>query len=97
MTRVKLAASALRDLDRIREFLLTHDQPNEPERMQELLAGLTVLTYAPEIGRRLSPERRELVIGRNARGYVAQYRYMRPTDTVLVMAVRHQRESPRRR
>ncbi|RZL33539.1 MAG: type II toxin-antitoxin system RelE/ParE family toxin [Rubrivivax sp.] len=97
MTRIKLAASALRDLDRIREFLLTHDEPNEPERMQELLAALHVLTYAPEIGRRVSVDRRELVIGRNARGYVAQYRYMRPTDTVLIMAVRHQRESPVRR
>ncbi len=97
MTRVKLAASALRDLDRIREFLLTHDPDNEPERMQELLAALNVLTHAPEIGRRVSPERRELVIGRAARGYVAQYRYMRPTDSVLIMAVRHQRESQRRR
>lgn len=97
MTRVKLAASALRDLDRIREFLLIHDQQNEPERMQQLLSALNVLTFAPEIGRRVSPERRELVIGRDARGYVAQYRYLRPTDTVLVMAVRHQRESPRRR
>lgn len=97
MTRIKLAASALRDLDRIREFLLTHDADNEPERMRELVGALDVLAYAPEIGRRISPERRELVIGRNARGYVAQYRYIRPTDTVMIMAVRHQRESPRRR
>ncbi|HEY8876767.1 MAG TPA: type II toxin-antitoxin system RelE/ParE family toxin [Roseateles sp.] len=97
MTRVKLAASALRDLERIREFLLTHDEQNEPERMQEFLAGLNVLTYAPEIGRRVQPDRRELVIGRAARGYVAQYRYIRSIDTVMIMAVRHQRESSRRR
>lgn len=97
MTRIKLAAKALSDLGRIREFLLAHDEPNEPERMQELLAALNVLAYAPEIGRRVSPDRRELVIGKKARGYVAQYRYMSPTDTVLVMAVRHQRESARRR
>jgi plasmid stabilization system protein ParE len=93
MSRIKLSTSALRDLDRIREFLLTHDPQHEPERVQELLAALQVLTYAPEIGRRISPERRELVIGKNARGYVAQYRYLRPTDTVLIMVVRHQRES----
>lgn len=93
MTRIKLAANAFRDLARIREVLLAHDPQNEPERMQELLAALQVLTYAPEVGRRVSPDRRELVIGKRARGYVAQYRYMTPTDTVLIMAVRHQRES----
>ena len=97
MTHIRLAASALRDLERIREFLLAHDPPNEPERMRELLAALSVLSHAPEIGRRVSPDRRELVIGRKARGYIAQYRYLSPTDTVLVMAVRHQRESLRRR
>lgn len=97
MTRIKLATGALRDLDRIREILSTHDLQNEQERMQELLAGLGVLTYAPEIGRRVSPDRRELLIGRKARGYVGQYRYLTPTDTVLIMTVRHQRESSRRR
>lgn len=97
MSRIRLAASALRDLDRIREFLLTHDTQNEPERIEELLASLDVLTHAPEIGRRVSGARRELVIGRDARGYVAQYRYLRPIDTVLIMAVRHQRESHRHR
>lgn len=97
MTGLRLARSALRDLERIREFLLTHDADNEPERMLELLAGLRVLTHAPEIGRRVSPVSRELVIGRNARGYVARYQYIRSLDTVLVVAIRHQRESPRRR
>ena len=97
MTRIKLAASALRDLDRIRKFLLTHDAENEPERMMELLSGLDVLMHAPEIGRRVSPARRELVIGRKARGYVAQYQYLAPTDTAIILAVRHQREHLKRR
>ncbi|MFZ2220896.1 MAG: hypothetical protein WAV85_19760 [Rhodoferax sp.] len=36
--------------------------------------------------------KRELIIGRAKRGYVAQYRYEAAIDTVFVLAVRAQRE-----
>jgi hypothetical protein len=36
---------------------------------------------------------RELVIGRDARGYVALYRYAPEIDTVFVLAIRSQREA----
>ena len=36
--------------------------------------------------------KRELVIGRATRGYVALYRYVAVIDTVFVLAVRAQRE-----
>ncbi len=37
--------------------------------------------------------KRELVIGRRAKGYVALYRYVEPIDTVFVLAIRSQREA----
>ena len=36
--------------------------------------------------------KRELIIGRARRGYVALYRYVSAIDTVFVLAVRAQRE-----
>jgi hypothetical protein len=36
---------------------------------------------------------RELLIGRESRGYVALYRFVAAIDTVFVLAVRRQRES----
>jgi toxin ParE1/3/4 len=94
MPRIRLAPRALQDLERIRSFLLAHDADNEPERMHELLGALQVLSFAPEIGRRVSADARELVIGRAARGYVARYQFARPLDTVVILSVRHQREFP---
>ena len=38
------------------------------------------------------PDRRELLIGRDTRGYVALYRYLAVIDTALVLAIRAQRE-----
>lgn len=47
----------------------------------------------PLIGRPVSVDTRELVIGRRARGYVALYRYIEQIDTVFVLAIRSQREA----
>ena len=37
--------------------------------------------------------KRELVIGRGSRGYLALYRYVAEIDTVFVLALRSQRET----
>ena len=47
----------------------------------------------PLIGRPVYADKRELVIGRRARGYVALYRYVAEIDTVFVLALRSQREA----
>ena len=93
MTEVHFTRPALADLERIRDFLRTHDPDNIEDRIDELLEGLDVLTHAPEIGRRAGMKARELVIGRAARGYVVRYQYLQRIDAVFVMQVRHQRES----
>ena len=63
-------------------------------RVGELTSLLAdVLQYNPLIGRSVSANTRELVIGRRARGYVALYRYIEQADTVFVLAIRSQREA----
>jgi toxin ParE1/3/4 len=57
------------------------------------LQAVQVLSTSPLIGRPIRGGKRELVIGRASRGYVALYRYVAEIDTVFVLAVRNQRES----
>ena len=54
---------------------------------------MQVLEHSPLIGRPVKGGKRELVIGRGSRGYVALYRFVAAIDTVFVLAVRGQRES----
>lgn len=92
MTQLVLMPAALADLERIRDFLLAHDPDNAEERLLDLTAALDVLTHAPEIGRRVGPRSRELVIGRGARGCVARYEYVSRLEAAFILRVHHQRE-----
>lgn len=68
-----------------------------PQRIAESIQSLQILTHSPFIGRPVKGGKRELVIGRGARGYVALYRFMADIDSVFVLAVRNQRESGNKR
>jgi hypothetical protein len=52
-----------------------------------------VLERNPFIGRPAEADKRDLVIGRGPRGYLALYRYVSEVDTVFVLALRSQREA----
>ena len=93
MTRIALAPQALRDLDRILDFLVDHGAADAGERVADIVAALDVLARNPLIGRPADPPFRELVIGRGVRGYVALYRYVAADDAVQVAGFRGQRES----
>ena len=60
--------------------------------MGDILEAIQILTHSPLIGRPVKDGKRELVVGRATRGYVALYRYVAAIDTVFVLAVRAQRE-----
>ena len=64
-----------------------------PARIGEIVQALQILTHSPLIGRPVKGGKRELVIGREPRGYVALYRFVANIDTVFVLAIRSQRES----
>lgn len=93
MTRIELAPDVLQDFDRIIEHLTQFEVPDAAARIAEVLEAIQILSHSPLIGRSVKGGKRELVIGRASRGYVALYRYVADIDVVFVLAVRGQRES----
>ena len=93
MTRIEIAPEVFDDFDRFFNYIAQFDMDSAPERIEEILAAVQVLTTSPMIGRPVRGGKRELVIGRASRGYVALYRYIAPIDTAFVLAMRSQRES----
>ena len=93
MSRIEFAPEVMDDLDRIFEHLAQYDVEDAPSRIQDIIAAIAVLERNPLIGRLAHAEKRELVIGRRSRGYVALYRYVAEVDTVFVLALRSQPEA----
>lgn len=92
MERVELVPAVLDDLDRIVAHLHQHEVADADARVEQIIGALDVLEGNPLIGRPAGDDRRELLIGRDAHGYVALYRYLPVIDTALVLAIRAQRE-----
>lgn len=92
MTRLELAPEIIEDFDRILDHLLDHESPAVASRIGGIIEALDILARHPQIGRPRAALR-ELVIGRGSEGYVALYRYIEEADTVLVLAIRSQREA----
>ena len=92
LTRIVLAPEVLDDFDRFFEHIAQFDPGSAPERIGEVVQAIGILQHSPAIGRKVKNGKRELVIGRGTRGYVALYRYVPALDTVFVLAVRAQRE-----
>ena len=93
MSRIELAPELGDDIERILEHLAGHDVDDAPARIREIIQAIDVLAHNPLIGRPVEGGKRELVIGRRSRGYVALYRYVAEIDTVFVLALRGQREA----
>jgi plasmid stabilization system protein ParE len=93
MARIRLSPGVIEDFARIASHLRHHEIGNAGARSEEIIGALDVLAGNPLIGRPVHQDQRELVIGRDAHGYVALYRYIAAVDTVFVLAVRAQRES----
>ena len=97
MARIELAPELTDDFDRILDHLLAQEAKNASSRVSDIVSAIEVLGQHPLIGRPVSADLRELVIGRSAHGYVALYRYVEEVDTVFVLAIRGQKESGYRR
>lgn len=93
MARIEVASEIVDDFDRILEHLAQFDVPAAASRIDEILQAVQVLSTSPLIGRPVQGGKRELVIGRGSRGYVALYRYVPEMDTIFLLAVRSQREA----
>ena len=82
----------LDDFERIFDHHSKFEVEDIPRRIAEIIDAMQVLEHSPLIGRPVQAGKRELVIGRGSRGYVALYRFVAAIDTVFVLAVRSQRE-----
>jgi len=93
MTRIELAPEVFDDFDRFFDHIAQYDPGSAPERIGAIVDAIQILSHSPQIGRPVQGGKRELVIGRASRGYVALYHYIEAMDTMFVLAVRSQREA----
>lgn len=94
MPRVIFAPAAMRDLQRLREFLRPKS-PDAARRAGEAIRqAVMILGTHPRLGRMvddLPDAYREWLIDFGDSGYVARYRIDR--DVVIILAIRHQKEA----
>jgi plasmid stabilization system protein ParE len=93
MSRIELLPGVADDFGRIADHLAEFDVADITLRIHEIIQAIAVLEHNPMIGRPVDDDKRELVIGRDARGHVALYRYLAEIDTVFILALRGQREA----
>jgi len=93
MSRIELMHGVADDFERIPDHLAESDVADIALRIHEIIQAIAVLEYNPMIGRPVDDDKRELVIGRDARGFVALYRYISEIDTVFILALRGQCEA----
>lgn len=93
MARVEVSTRALRDLERLFDFVAETDPDRALAQVSSVRAAFEVLADHPLLGRVAEDGRRELVLSRGKHGYIAKYRWLPAEDVVLVLAVRHQREA----
>jgi toxin ParE1/3/4 len=93
MAQIQLAPEVAGDIERILEYLALYDVQGSPTRIHEIIQAIAVLEHNPLIGRPVEGGKRELVIGKQARGYLALYKYVAEADIVFVLAIRSQKEA----
>lgn len=94
MPRVIFSAAAVRDLERLRAFLRPKSLAAARRAGEAIVKGVQALGSYPHMGRPiedLPEEYREWLIDFGDSGYVARYRI--DGNTVVILAVRHQREA----
>ncbi len=93
MARVEVTARALRDLERLFDFIAERDPDRAGAQVLSVRRAFELLADHPLLGRSAEEGRRELILSRGRYGYIAKYRWIPAEDVVLILAVRHQREA----
>jgi plasmid stabilization system protein ParE len=93
VARVEVSTRALRDLERLFDFVAEIEPVRALAQVSSVRAAFEVLADHPLLGRIAEDGRRELVLSRGKYGYIAKYRWLPAEDVVLVLAVRYQREA----
>jgi len=93
LARLIYASRAVADLERLTDFLIATDPVAALETVDLITEAMQILENHPLIGRPAEQGLGELVISRGRSGYLALYSHEQEHDTVLVLAIRHQREA----
>ncbi len=93
MAQLIYSQQALDDLERLVDFLIESDPRAALGTVDLIEEAVVVLKRHPLIGRPVEAGLRELIISRGRTGYVALYSFEEADDTVLILAIRHQREA----
>lgn len=93
MARVEVTTRALRDLERLFDFIADEDPARARRQVVSVRRAFEVLADHPLLGRAAEDGRREIVLSRGRYGYIAKYRWLPAEEVVLILAVRHQREA----
>ena len=94
MPQVSYAPEAIRDLQRLREFLRPLNPASSKRASERIRNSLQVLAHQPHIGRpieELPDEFREWVIEFGDNGYLVRYRI--DADSVTILSMLHQKEA----
>ena len=92
---IEFSDSAQADLEDIFGFNHERDPDTALDHVDKIRSAIRILDTHPEIGRRRYPNSRlrELVISRGQSGYIALYAYFPAISRVLILSIKHQRES----
>lgn len=93
LAQLHITQRARRDIERLEDFLREGGDPTALDLLDFLLDGLDVLAHQPGIGRPVGQGLRELILTRGKSGYLARYEWRRDAGRVLVLRIRHQRET----
>jgi len=93
MAQIELLSEVRDDFDRFLDHTEQVEIADAPARIDEIIQAIQLLSHSPLIGRPVQGGKRELIIGRDSRGFVALYRFVPSIDTVFILAIRSQRES----
>jgi addiction module RelE/StbE family toxin len=93
LAKLIYSAQALADLERLTDFLMESDPSAAGLTLGLIEEAVAVLRRHPLLGRHIEHGLRELVISRGRTGYVALYGFEEDQDTILILAIRHQREA----
>ena len=84
---------AFEDLDRIARFLSETDPSLVDRTLALVVEGIGILVDHPLVGRKVELGLREFILSKGRTGYLVLYDYSGDDDSVVVCAIRHQRES----
>ncbi len=93
MAQVVYSRQAFANLDRLVDFLIAEAPQAAAAAVEVIGDGIEILGRHPLIGRSCEKGLREILISYGNSGYVALYSFEKSEDTVLVLALGHQREA----